>query len=135
MAEAEALSAWLVHQFRSDYRFIIVSLGEPGPKVEELRREGFTIHVVGRRPRPDCGTGDAAAPGTRGMAPGNPRTSLSCGRRLRVRAAFTEGVGGIRDPGGRSAPGAIAEARGRASKGATLPRPAQTTHDGAYRNE
>jgi L-malate glycosyltransferase len=50
VADAEELSARLVHRFRSDYDFTLVTLGEPGPVVAELRREGHPVHVITQRP-------------------------------------------------------------------------------------
>jgi glycosyltransferase involved in cell wall biosynthesis len=50
VAEAEALASRLVRQFRSDYHFILVSLGEPGSLIRELQHEGVPVHVIGRKP-------------------------------------------------------------------------------------
>jgi glycosyltransferase involved in cell wall biosynthesis len=50
VADAEVLSARLMHQFRSDYRFTLVSLGELGPVLKQLRRDGLTVHVIEQRP-------------------------------------------------------------------------------------
>jgi glycosyltransferase involved in cell wall biosynthesis len=52
---AEVLAARLVRQLRGSFRFTFVCLDELGPLGEELRAEGFLIHVLGRRPGVDLG--------------------------------------------------------------------------------
>jgi glycosyltransferase involved in cell wall biosynthesis len=49
-AETGALAGGLVDQFRSSYDFSFVYLGEPGRQVDEFRRAGFPVQVIGRRP-------------------------------------------------------------------------------------
>lgn len=50
---AEVLAARMARRLRSNYRFIFACLDEQGPLGEELRSEGFPIHVLGRRPGVD----------------------------------------------------------------------------------
>jgi sugar transferase (PEP-CTERM/EpsH1 system associated) len=47
---AEVLAARLARQLRDRYRFLFVCLDEIGTLGEELRGEGFSVHVLGRRP-------------------------------------------------------------------------------------
>jgi glycosyltransferase involved in cell wall biosynthesis len=49
VADAHVLSARLVQRFRSEYRFTLVSLGEPSPVLKELRHEGVTVRVIKHR--------------------------------------------------------------------------------------
>jgi L-malate glycosyltransferase len=52
---AEVLAARLARRLREDYRFLFVCLDELGTLGEALRAEGFTVHVLGRRPGVDWG--------------------------------------------------------------------------------
>src|SRR5262249_41513611 len=47
---AEVLATRLARRLRSDYRFVFLCLDDLGSLGEELRREGFTVEVLGRRP-------------------------------------------------------------------------------------
>jgi glycosyltransferase involved in cell wall biosynthesis len=47
---AEVLAARLARRLRDRYRFLFVCLDELGGLGEELRAEGFPVHVLGRRP-------------------------------------------------------------------------------------
>ncbi len=47
---AEVLAARLARRMRDDYRFVFACLDELGSLGEELRAEGFPVHVVGRLP-------------------------------------------------------------------------------------
>src|SRR6516165_4253528 len=47
---AEVLAARLARRLRDRYRFLFVCLDELGTLGEELRNEGFPVHVLGRRP-------------------------------------------------------------------------------------
>jgi glycosyltransferase involved in cell wall biosynthesis len=47
---AEVLAARLARGLRDRYRFLFVCLDELGTLGEELRNEGFPVHVLGRRP-------------------------------------------------------------------------------------
>ncbi len=47
---AEVLAARLARQLRDRYRFLFVCLDEIGTLGEELRDEGFSVHLLGRRP-------------------------------------------------------------------------------------
>jgi glycosyltransferase involved in cell wall biosynthesis len=47
---AEVLAARLARQLRDSYRFLFVCLDEAGTLGEELRGEGFPVHVLHRRP-------------------------------------------------------------------------------------
>ncbi len=47
---AEVLAARLARRLRDRYRFLFVCLDELGSLGEELRAEGFPVHVLGRRP-------------------------------------------------------------------------------------
>src|SRR5262245_23289543 len=53
---AEVLAARLARRLRNDYRFLFVCLDELGTLGEELRGEGFPVHVLGRRPGLDLRT-------------------------------------------------------------------------------
>jgi L-malate glycosyltransferase len=46
---AEVLAARLARQMRERFRFVFVCLDELGTLGEELRRDGFSVHVLGRR--------------------------------------------------------------------------------------
>jgi len=50
---AEVLAARLARRFRDEFRFVFVCLDELGTLGEELRVEGFTVHVLERRPGVD----------------------------------------------------------------------------------
>jgi glycosyltransferase involved in cell wall biosynthesis len=50
MGGAEVLAARLARQLRERYCFVFVCLDEMGPLGEQLREEGFPVHVLGRRP-------------------------------------------------------------------------------------
>jgi glycosyltransferase involved in cell wall biosynthesis len=52
---AEVLAARLARQLAGEYRFVFACLDEVGTLGEELRREGFPVHVLGRRPGLDLG--------------------------------------------------------------------------------
>jgi sugar transferase (PEP-CTERM/EpsH1 system associated) len=52
---AEVLAARLARQLGGAYRFLFVCLDELGALGEDLRRDGFPVHVLGRRPGVDCG--------------------------------------------------------------------------------
>jgi glycosyltransferase involved in cell wall biosynthesis len=47
---AEVLAARLARQLREQYRFLFVCLDDLGTLGEELAKEGFAVHVLGRRP-------------------------------------------------------------------------------------
>ncbi len=47
---AEVLAARLVRRLRSDYRFCFACLDEVGPLGQQLRAEGFPVHLIGRQP-------------------------------------------------------------------------------------
>jgi glycosyltransferase involved in cell wall biosynthesis len=47
---AEVLAARLVRRFREDFHFVFYCLDELGSLGQELRDEGFTVEVLGRRP-------------------------------------------------------------------------------------
>jgi glycosyltransferase involved in cell wall biosynthesis len=47
---AEMLAAHLARRFRDSYRFVFICLDSLGRLGEQLREEGFPVHVVGRRP-------------------------------------------------------------------------------------
>jgi glycosyltransferase involved in cell wall biosynthesis len=47
---AEVLAARLARRLRDEFRFIFVCLDELGTLGETLRADGFTVHVLGRRP-------------------------------------------------------------------------------------
>lgn len=52
---AEVLAGRLARQLRDRFGFLFVCLDELGTLGEELRAEGFPVHVLGRRPGVDCG--------------------------------------------------------------------------------
>jgi glycosyltransferase involved in cell wall biosynthesis len=52
---AELLAARLARRMRDDFRFVFACLDEAGPLGEELRADGFPVHVIGRRPGLDLG--------------------------------------------------------------------------------
>ncbi len=52
---AEVLAARLARRLNHSYRFVFVCLDELGSLGEELRRDGFTVEVLDRRPGVDIG--------------------------------------------------------------------------------
>ncbi|MFO0810226.1 MAG: glycosyltransferase [Gemmataceae bacterium] len=46
---AEVLAARLVRRLRDRYRFVFACLDSVGPLGEQMKAEGFTVHVVGRK--------------------------------------------------------------------------------------
>jgi L-malate glycosyltransferase len=52
---AEMLAARLARRLRGTFRFVFACLDEVGPLGEELRAEGFPVHLLGRRPGLDWG--------------------------------------------------------------------------------
>jgi glycosyltransferase involved in cell wall biosynthesis len=50
---AEVLAARLARRLGDEFRFVFVCLDELGTLGEELRGDGFTVHVLGRRPGVD----------------------------------------------------------------------------------
>src|SRR5437870_913264 len=52
---AEMLAARLARRLRQAYRFVFVCLDELGTLGDELRQEGFDVHVLARRPGVDLG--------------------------------------------------------------------------------
>ena len=53
---AELLASRLTQHFRNRYRFVFVCLDQPGALAEELRQDGFSVHLVHRKPGfdPSC---------------------------------------------------------------------------------
>lgn len=47
---AEVLAGNLARRLRDRYRFVFLCLDELGPGADQLRDEGFTVEVIGRRP-------------------------------------------------------------------------------------
>lgn len=52
---AEVLAARLARRQRGRYRFVFACLDDLGPLGNQLRNEGFPVHVLGRRPGLDLG--------------------------------------------------------------------------------
>jgi glycosyltransferase involved in cell wall biosynthesis len=55
MGGAEVLAARLAHRLGTAYRFVFVCLDDLGSLGEQLRADGFPVHVLSRRAGVDCG--------------------------------------------------------------------------------
>ena len=53
---AELLASRLTQHFRNRYRFVFICLDQPGALAEEIRQDGFAVHLVHRKPGfdPSC---------------------------------------------------------------------------------